>query len=75
MNEMKERENYEWRIRARVDNLKDRQEELGEKILRKHLEIVLNHDPSKNDLFEKDKDKMEKESDDLDLYIDALEKK
>jgi hypothetical protein len=75
MKEMKEREDYEWRVRIRVDNLKDRRDDINGKIFERHLEIILNHDPSKKDLYLKEMDEMEKESDNLDSYIIALEKK
>jgi DNA-binding ferritin-like protein len=75
LKEMKEKEDYEWRVRARVDNLKDRQEELGEKILQRNLDIILNHDPSKKDLYLREINEMEKESDNLESYINTLEKK
>jgi hypothetical protein len=72
---MKEMENYEWIVRARVKNLKYRRDKINGKILERNLDIILNHDPYKKVLFEKEIDEMWKESDDLDSHIDALEKK
>jgi hypothetical protein len=73
--EMKEMENYEWRVRARVKNLKYRRDKINGKILERNLDIILNHDLSKKDLFLKEIDEMWKESNDLDSHINALEKK
>jgi hypothetical protein len=75
MNEMKERENYEWRVRPRVKNFKHQRDEINGKIFQRNLDIILNHDPSKKNLYLKEMDEMEKESDYLNSYIDALEKK
>jgi hypothetical protein len=44
-------------------------------IFDKYLEIILNHDPSKLDSNLKEYDKIVNDSDKLDSYIDALEKK
>jgi hypothetical protein len=72
---MKEMENYEWRVRARVKNLKYCRDKINTKIFERNLDIILNHDPSKKYLFEKEIDEMWKESDDLDSHIDTLEEK
>jgi hypothetical protein len=42
-----ERKDYERRVRARVRNLKHQRNEINRNIFDKHLEIILNHDPSK----------------------------
>jgi DUF2075 family protein len=71
-----EQKDYERRVRARVRDLKHQRKGINTKILNKHLEIILNHEPSKLDLHLKEYDKkMVKDSDKLDSYIDALEKK
>jgi hypothetical protein len=70
-----ERKDYERRVRAKVRNLKHQRNAINRKIFDKDLEITLNHDPSKKDLLLKEYDQMEKESNNLDSYIDALEKK
>jgi predicted transcriptional regulator len=67
-------ENYEWRVRVRVKYLKHHRDKLNGKILERNLDIILNHDPSKKDLFLKEIDEMWKESDDLDSHINALKK-
>jgi hypothetical protein len=41
----------------------------------KDLEIILNHEPSKKGLLLKEYDKMAKDSDKIDTYINILEKK
>jgi hypothetical protein len=51
--EMREIENYEWRVRARVVNLKHRRDKINRKIFERHLDRILFADPSKKDLFEK----------------------
>jgi hypothetical protein len=73
--EMRELENYEWRVRVRVKNLKHCRDKINRKIFKRNLDITLNHDPSKKDLFLKEIDEMIKKSDNLDSLIITLEKK
>jgi hypothetical protein len=70
-----ERKDYERRVRVKVRDLKHQRNEINRNIFDKYLEIILNHEPSKKDLLLKEYDKMEKEWDNLDSYIDALERK
>jgi hypothetical protein len=51
--ERKDMEDYERRIKSRVVNLIDCKDELDEKILQKQLNIILNREPSKLCLIEK----------------------
>jgi hypothetical protein len=45
--EMKEMEDYEWRVRIRVEKLKHRAGKLNEKLNEKKIEKIRDHDPSK----------------------------
>jgi hypothetical protein len=70
-----ERKDYERRVKKRVRDLKHQRNKINGNIFQKNLEIILNHDPSKKDLLLKELDNMEKDSDNLDSYIDALQRK
>jgi hypothetical protein len=70
-----ERKDYERRVRANVRNLKHQREEINRNLFDKDLEIILNHNPPKQPLLLKEYDKMWKDSNNLDSYIDGLERK
>jgi hypothetical protein len=70
-----ERKDYEKRVRARVRDLKHQRNEINGNIFQRNLDLILNHHLSKKDFYLKEIHEMWKESNNLDSYIDALERK
>jgi hypothetical protein len=70
-----ERKDYERRVRAKVRNLKHQRNVINGNIFQKNLEIILNHQPSKEGLLLKELNKIVKDSNNLDSYINTLERK